>query len=597
MNEGTDGRHEPTRLLEEARIWAAQDPDPATKREVETLVEAGNLPELAERFGERLQFGTAGIRGLLGAGPARMNRLLVRRVTAGLARYLLEQVPDARERGVVVGRDARHGSVAFAAETTGVLAAAGLPVFLFEGDVSTPLCAFAVTRLGAAAGVMITASHNPPEYNGYKVYAENGAQIIPPADRSISLAIDEAGRGGEIPVLDLEGAEEAGLVRPVPEEVPEEYLEGCLALRCHPELTPDLRVVYTPLHGVGGRWVKALFERAGFRDLYFVKEQAEPDPDFPTVRFPNPEEKGAMDLAAAEGERRHADLILANDPDADRLAVLVPAAGGKGFRALSGNEIGLLLAYYLLTEGKGGEGRLVMTTLVSSILLGRMAEALDVAYAETLTGFKWIANRAMELEQERGLRFVLGFEEALGYTVGDLVRDKDGVGTALVFAELALFCRARGGTVLGLLEEIYRRFGVVRGAQHSVTLPGREGMDQIGSIMQAFRKDPPSSVGGARVIARSDVQAGLREDPATGETTPLDLPSSNVLVYELEGGSRVLLRPSGTEPKIKYYFEVTVPFGKEESLEEAEAGAGVRLQELQEAFLVEADRKPGPKRS
>jgi phosphomannomutase len=591
MTEGTDARHEDARLLAQARLWAAQDPDPRTKKEMEALVEAGDLTELADRFGERLEFGTAGIRGLLGAGPARMNRLLVRRVTAGLARYLLEQIPDARERGVVVGRDARHGSVAFAEETAGVLAAAGLPVFLFEGEVSTPLCAFAVTGLGAAAGVMITASHNPPEYNGYKVYAANGAQIVPPADASISRAIDEVGRGGKVQVLDPPRAKAAGLLRPVPEEVRERYLEGCLSLRCHPELAPDLRIVYTPLHGVGGRWVKELFERAGFRDVFFVREQAEPDPDFPTVRFPNPEEKGAMDLAAAEGERRHADLILANDPDADRLAVLVPGGEEGGFRALSGNEIGLLLAYYLLTEGGEGEGRLVMTTIVSSSLLGRMARELGVAYAETLTGFKWIANRAMELEREQGLRFVLGFEEALGYTVGDLVRDKDGVGTALVFADLTLFCRARGGSVLGMLEEIYRRFGVVRGAQHSVTLPGREGMDRIGRIMEAFRKDPPRSLGGADVIARSDVQTGRREDAATGESTPLELPSSNVLLYELGEGSRILLRPSGTEPKIKYYFEVNVPFPEGATLREAEARAGSRLEELQKGFLAEVDRR------
>jgi len=556
-------------------------------------VEREDLGALSERFGERLQFGTAGIRGVLGPGPARMNRLLVRRVTAGLARYLLDRVPGASERGVVVGRDARHGSVEFAEEAAAVLAGAGIPVHVFEGEVSTPLCAFSVTALGAVAGVMITASHNPPEYNGYKVYAENGAQIIPPADEQISRAIDAAAEAREIPVEGRESAERKGLLRPVPHAIPARYVEGCLSLRCHPEVTPDLRIVYTPLHGVGGRWARAVFEAAGYRNVFVVKEQAEPDPDFPTVPFPNPEEPGAMDLAAAEGKRRKADLVLANDPDADRLAVQVPDEEGEGFRALTGNEIGLILAHYLLTERGKIDKPLVMTTIVSSSLLGRMARALGAAYAETLTGFKWIANGAMHLERERGLSFVMGFEEALGYTVGDLVRDKDGVGAALVFADLAGFRRSRGSSVLGALEEIYRRFGVVRGTQHAVTLPGREGARTIARILEAFREDPPRALAGLAVVARSDVLAGTRTEEPGGRTAPLDLPRSNVLVYELEGGSRVLLRPSGTEPKIKYYFEVAMPFPEGKSLAEAETAAGNELQRLQREFLAEADRRAG----
>jgi phosphomannomutase len=578
-------------LLEEARAWAAADPDPATRSEVEQLVEARDMEGLAERFGERLEFGTAGIRGVLGAGPARMNRLLVRRVSAGLARHLLEHEPGARERGVVVGRDARHGSVEFARETAETMAGAGLPVHMFETEVPTPLCAFAVTALGAAAGIMVTASHNPPEYNGYKVYAANGAQIIPPADVDISRAIDRVGRGEEIPLRAEGEARSAGLLHTVPPEVLERYLEGVDALRLHPEVPSDLRIVYTPLHGVGGRCLKAAFARAGFSNLHLVAEQAEPDPDFPTVRFPNPEEPGAMDLAAAEGTRRNADLVLANDPDADRLAVLVPAGPGDGFRALSGNEIGLLLAYYLLTAREGNGTPLVMTTIVSSSLLGRMARELGAEYAETLTGFKWIANGAIHLERDRGLRFVVGFEEALGYTVGDLVRDKDGIGAALVFTDLASWYRSRGGSVLGALEEIYRRFGVVRSAQHSMTLPGREGALAIARIMDGFRSDPPSVLAGREVTARSDVKTGMREEVGEDAVTRLDLPASNVLVYELEGGSRILLRPSGTEPKIKFYFEVALPYPEGHSLSEAEAAAGEELKELQKGFLAEVERR------
>ena len=575
-----------TRWMEEARAWMEEDPDPVTRDELKDILDRGDTAELKERFAARLEFGTAGLRGVLGAGPNRMNRALVRKVTAGLARYLLQTDSDAAERGVVVGRDARHMSREFAEDTARVLAGAGIRVHLFPGTSPTPLVAYAVENLHAAAGVVVTASHNPPEYNGYKVYWSNGAQIIPPHDTGISRAVDEVGPIPEIPLADLDAARAAGLIRDVPETVGDAYLAGVLALPPHPEVPADLDIVYTPMHGVGGEWVRRAFREAGFGKLHVVPEQAEPDGDFPTVRFPNPEEPGAMDLALALARREGADLVLANDPDVDRLAVIVREAGGE-YRPLSGNEIGTLLGYYLLTEGNDPPAEtLVVTTVVSSSILRRMAEAFGCQYRETLTGFKWIANKAMELRESRGLRFLFGFEEALGYTVRELVRDKDGIGAALVFANLAAFLRARGDSVLGYLETIHRRFGLHVSRQVSRVYPGADGRKVIEGIMAGFRQDPPQAMGGARVLARTDIAAGTRTDVATGIEEPVDFPRSNVLLYELEGGSRVLLRPSGTEPKIKYYFEVVEPVAEGEPYADAEARARARLDGLADAFLA-----------
>jgi phosphomannomutase len=337
--------------------------------------------------------------------------------------------------------------------------------------------------------------------------------------------------------------------------------------------------------------VERAFRGAGFKEFHTVPEQAEPDGDFPTVEFPNPEEKGAMDLALALAERKAADLILANDPDADRLAVVLRDGAGR-LVPLTGNQIGTVLAYYLLTENPpGGGDPLVITTVVSSSLLRRMARELGAHYAETLTGFKWIANRAMDLKAERGWRFIFGFEEALGYSVGELVRDKDGIGAALVFADLAAFCRSRGSTVMEYLHEIFRRFGLYVSSQKSITLPGSEGSRAIAAIMDAFRSDPPEALAGVKVASRSDLQAGETVSTAGGETSSLDLPRSNVLIYELEDASRVLLRPSGTEPKIKYYFETVEPFPEGEAFAEVEARAAGRLRRLETGFLEEAERR------
>jgi phosphomannomutase len=578
-------------LIRKVDAWSAGDPDETTRAELQRLLAAEDFGELEDRFAGALEFGTAGLRGVVGAGPNRMNRAVVRAATAGLAAYLLATVPDATRRGVVVARDGRRMSKEFAEDAAAVLAAAGIPALVRPGLTPTPLCAFLVERLGASAGVMVTASHNPPEYNGYKVYWGNGAQIVPPHDVGIAAAIARVGPAREIPLADLADARAHGLGREIGPELDQAYLEGILAHRLHAGEGTDLTIVYTPMHGVGGPLALEALRRAGFANVHPVEEQLQPDPTFPTVRFPNPEEPGAMDLSRALAERTQADLVMANDPDADRLAVLTREDSGQ-LRALTGNEVGVLLGHYLLTQGPRRDRPLVMTTIVSSTQLSAMALHLGALYDETLTGFKWIANRALERAAKDGAELVFAYEEALGYTVGTLVRDKDGIGAALAMADLAGWTRARGATVGGYLEEIQREFGVYVSKQRSFTLPGTTGAETIARVMEAFRKEPPTRVGSRTVEWVKDYKARTRT--AQGRTEPLTLPASNVIAYGLEGGAQVTLRPSGTEPKIKYYFELPERLAPGEDVRSAHHRGEQRLAELERDFLVLATTRGQP---
>ncbi|NOK11312.1 phospho-sugar mutase [Corallococcus exercitus] len=571
-----------TGLRERAEAWRKADPDPETQAELANVLAKSDWADLADRFAQDLEFGTAGLRGVLGAGPNRMNRAVVRRTTAGLARYLKATVPDVTTRGVVVGRDARRLSKELAEDTAAVFAAEGIPAHVFPEPVPTPVTAFAVLHLNAAAAVMVTASHNPPEYNGYKVYWGNGAQIVPPQDVGIADAIAKVEPANEVPLLTPAEGRAKGLWRDLPEDVGNAYLRAILDLRLYRKGSDTLSIVYTAMHGVGGAWAALALKEAGFPRVTPVAEQQQPDGRFPTVRFPNPEEPGAMDLSLATAERVKADLVLANDPDADRLAVMARDASGK-LRMLTGNEVGVLLGHYVLTQGTKRARPHVVTTIVSSTQLGEIARGLDAAYDEVLTGFKWIANRALERTAKEGTQFVFGYEEALGYTVGTATRDKDGVGAALVMADLAAWCEARGTTVLGYLEEIQRRFGLHVGAQRNVTLPGAAGAQTIRAIMEAFRASPPANIGGTRVSAVRDYQKGEG-----------GLPPSNVVAFALEGGGRVTLRPSGTEPKIKYYFEHKETPAPGEPLPQARQRAEAKLAALIDAFLALARERGQP---
>jgi phosphomannomutase len=560
--------------------WIADDPDPRTRAELAALLQAGDTAALASRFAEPLTFGTAGIRGPLGAGPARMNRATVRRVTAGLAAYLDQAGPgqlgpDAAARPVVIGHDARRGSREFADEAAAVLTGAGRQVMRLPSPAPTPVLAFAVQYLHAAAGVMVTASHNPRDDNGVKVYWADGVQIVPPVDAGIAAAAAAAG-----PLLDLPLG---GSGEFLGDELIEAYLTaiGAAVPLGDRDFIEGLNLAYTPLHGVGLATVQQLFGRAGFAPLSVVPEQAEPDGAFPTLPKPNPEEPGALDLLLAEATRIGADLALANDPDADRVAAALPdPAAPGGWRVLTGDELGAVLGDYLLRHAPDAARRLLVTTIVSSSLLGELAEAAGAAFAETLTGFKWIMRASDDVPDHD---FLFGYEEALGYAVTDLVRDKDGMSAALALAGAAAEAKSQGRTLADLLDDITRRFGQYATGQFSVDLSGgpESGEGAGAALLAAARNAPPLSLLGQPVTSVDDLGLGLRSR-ADGTKDPLAFPRSDVIIWRCGDGTRVAIRPSGTEPKVKIYLQVVLPAAGHQDLAPLRAQAAGRLADLRQ---------------
>ena len=575
------------------RAWMADDVEEQDRAELEELLErlredpgGSTLRELEARFSGPLRFGTAGLRGRVEAGPARMNRATVIRTTAGLATVLLED-GEAVSRGVVLGRDARRGSEAFQADVAAVLAARGITVWWLPGTVPTPVVAFAVRRLGAAAGIMVTASHNPPRDNGYKVYwGPDGAQIVSPLDVRIAAAIDAQPGARHVPRVSGAAAHPYLQERA---DLEEAYLEMVQGLRWVPDAPVEaLPLVYTAMHGVGGPLFLRALERRGFQKVTPVAEQLEPDPAFPTVAFPNPEEDGALDLAVATAERVGAELVLAHDPDADRLGAVVRCPR-RGWRALSGNDIGVLLARYLIDHDEPGDtSRLVVNTVVSSRLLERMARDLGVRYAEALTGFKNIAKVMRDLERKESLRPLLGYEEALGYAVSADVRDKDGITAGLALAEMAAVARAEGRTLLDLLEALHRAHGLFVGHSRSVVVSGLDGPQRLEKAMTALRAASLETLRRLGVRERWDLQTGRREDTAGGPTSEPGeaFPHrANVLVFELSGGGRIAVRPSGTEPKLKLYLEREVAWPVESTHDEVVSRARAELEAIERGFL------------
>ena len=553
--EGSAACAAPLDLIEEASLWRDDDPDEATRAELKDLLEAARSgdalagADLADRFAGVLQFGTAGLRGAMGAGPNRMNRAMVIRTAAGLGAYLRE---SGKQPLVVIGFDARHNSERFAADTAGVLVGAGCRAMLLPRPLPTPVLAFAIGHLGADAGVMVTASHNPARDNGYKVYLGDGIQIVPPSDAEIATHIARV-----------------GLVRQVPratsgwttltEDLLEAYLDAAAAVVA-PDSPRALRVVHTALHGVGSDVVVAAFARAGFEAPILVARQSKPDPEFPTVSFPNPEEPGALDAALALAARVHPDIVLANDPDADRCAVAVPnpaqATDGNpaGWRKLSGDEVGSLLGAHILGRGVRGDA-VFANSIVSSRLLAAMAAHAGIRHQETLTGFKWIARVA-------GLRY--GYEEAIGYCVDpSAVRDKDGITGALMLAEMAAGLRAQGRSLLDVLDELAVRHGVHATDALAVRV---DDLSLLDTVMSRLRKGPPADLGGVPVTRVDDLAHG----------SPL-LPPTDGLRYLLKDQSRVIVRPSGTEPKLKVYLEAIVPVRQSSALMAARTQAADRL--------------------
>ncbi|UUU24574.1 phospho-sugar mutase [Streptomyces sp. DSM 40750] len=522
-------------LIARAKAWLAEDPDPETRDELAKLIDGADTAELTARFSGTLQFGTAGLRGELGAGPLRMNRSVVIRAAAGLAAYLDKK--GATGGLVVIGYDARHKSADFARDTAAVMTGAGLRAAVLPHPLPTPVLAFAIRHLGAVAGVEVTASHNPPRDNGYKVYLGDGSQIVPPADAEIAAEIAAVRSLNDVP------RPEAGW-----DTLDDTVLDAYLA-RTDAVLAPGsprtARTVYTAMHGVGKDTLVAAFARAGFPEPVLVAEQADPDPDFPTVAFPNPEEPGAMDLAFAKARETDPDLIVANDPDADRCAVAVK--DGADWRMLRGDEVGALLATHLVRRGARGT---FAESIVSSSLLGRIAERAGLAYEETLTGFKWIA-------RVEDLRY--GYEEALGYCVDpEGVRDKDGITAALLITELASELKEANRTLLDLLDDIAVEHGLHATDQLSVRV---QDLSLIARAMERLREQPPTALAGLAVTKAEDLTQGTDK-----------LPPTDGLRYTLHG-ARVIVRPSGTEPKLKCYLEVVVPVAAHAGLPAARAKA------------------------
>ncbi|MXR68370.1 phospho-sugar mutase [Shewanella sp. JBTF-M18] len=571
-----------TQIQARIKHWLSLDSDAKSRDEIQALMDQGEQEELAARFAGRLTFGTAGIRGVVGAGPMRMNRLVVQQTSKGVAEYLKAQVDNAVSRGVVIGYDGRHDSKQFAEDAASVLTAAGFKVFLTGKVAPTPLVAFGVLHLGAAAGIVVTASHNPPQYNGYKVYWGNGAQIIPPHDTGIAARIELAANS-PVDMLPLETAIESGKLVMLEEDYYQAYRQGVLHAEvlqspARPEL---VSLAYTAMHGVGAEMAETLLNDIGVNQVYSVAAQREPDGDFPTVNFPNPEEAGAMDLVMAEAHKHGTMLACANDPDADRFAVAVRKPGARpempsteAYQMLTGDQVGVLLGHYLLSHASDDQ-RLLCCTIVSSSLLTRISEACGAQCETTLTGFKWLTNVGMSKQTQEN-RFLFAYEEALGYTVGSMVWDKDGLSALVAFVQLTAELAAKGETLWDRLERIYRQYGYYLNRQVSIALSGEPGAPTIGEQLRALN---PSEIAGRALVSVDDISLGVRRF-ADGREETIDLPRSDVLIYRLQGNARVIVRPSGTEPKVKCYYEVVEPFGEQEGLDEVQRRAESAMEEF-----------------
>jgi len=568
-------------MMEQVTRWLEKDPDPQTREELQHLIDQQALADIEDRFSQRLEFGTAGLRGKVGCGPNRMNRLVIQETATGLGHYLIEQVENAKTRGVVIGYDGRTDSRQFAHDTASVLTSLGIKVFLTHAVAATPIVAFGVKHFNAAAAVVVTASHNPPEYNGFKVYWENGAQIIPPHDSGIAAEIDIAATK-PIPLMSLSDAETHGLLEWLKDDYYQTYRQ---TMNDNPLLNnhtqPDsIAVAYTAMHGVGAEMAETLLADAGFNKVYSVAEQREPDGTFPTVNFPNPEEAGAMDMVVALAKEHGAELACANDPDADRFAVAVRKPDGD-YQMLTGDQVGTLFGHYLLSQSDSATP-LVGNTIVSSTLLDKVAQAHGAQYYQTLTGFKWLTNVAMQKQTDEQ-PFLFAYEEALGYTVGNKVWDKDGLSALVAFAQLTAELKSQGKTIWDQLEALYRQHGMCLNAQRSIALDPKS--PPVGDKLRA---NPPTMIAGSKVEVTQDLKTQTKRF-ADGTEQRIDLPASDVLIYHLSCGARVIVRPSGTEPKLKCYYEVIEAFAESDTFEQvfdkASESMGMLISEHQHSLL------------
>ncbi len=537
----------------------------------ELLAIRGDEAQIRDRFYKDLEFGTGGLRGVMGAGTNRMNFYMVRKATQGLANYILSRKEE--EKGVAIAFDSRRMSPEFAKEAALCLNANGIKTWCFETLRPTPELSFAVRKLGCIAGIVITASHNPPEYNGYKVYWEDGGQITPPKDAGIIREVNLITDYGAAKTMTLEEAQAAGLYRTIGAEIDDAYIEELKKLVLHPDIIKEeagnLKIVYTPLHGAGNLPVRRILKELGFTQVYVVPEQEQPDGEFPTVSYPNPEDAKAFTLALKLAKEKDADVVLATDPDSDRLGIYVKDEKTGDYISFTGNMSGMLIAEYRLSQLKAAGQLPTNGALVKTIVTTNMANALAAVYGveliEVLTGFKYIGEQIKWFEEKKDRQYVFGLEESYGCLIGTYARDKDAVSAVMALCEAAAYCKHLGITLWDQMLAMYRKYGFYREGLYTITLKGMEGAAQIQAVMDRLRTAPPEVLGGIQVLAVRDYQKGIRTDRNTGETMPVGLPSSNVLYFELGNDSWCCARPSGTEPKLKFYIGV-----RGDSLDEAD---------------------------
>ena len=545
--------------------------DEETKAELKAI--ANDDKEIKERFYKDLEFGTAGLRGVIGAGTNRMNIYTVRKATQGLANYIMQK--GFASKGVAIAYDSRRMSPEFANEAALCLAANGIKAYIFESLRPTPELSYAVRKLSCIAGINITASHNPPEYNGYKVYWEDGAQITPPHDKGIMDEVQKVTDYNTVKTMDVEAAKAAGLYEVIGAEIDDAYIEELKKQVIHwdaiKEVSKDLKIVYSPLHGTGNIPARRVLKELGFENVYVVKEQELPDGEFPTVSYPNPESEEAFELGLKLAKEVDADLVLATDPDADRLGVYVKDNKSGDYKVLTGNMSGCLLEEYELSQRQAVNGKLpedgaVISTIVTSNMAGTIAKSYDLRFIEVLTGFKFIGQQILGFEQSGVGTYLFGFEESYGCLIGTHARDKDAIVATMALCEAAAYYKTQGKTLWDAMIDMYEKYGYYKDDIQSITLKGIEGLAKIQEILETLRKEPPVEIAGYKVLKARDYKADTIKDLATGEMTTTGLPSSNVLYYDLTDDAWLCVRPSGTEPKVKFYYGV-----KGTSLEDADS--------------------------
>lgn len=548
--------------IDKYNFWR-QNPyfDEQTREELESIKD--NIKEIEERFYKDLEFGTGGLRGIIGAGTNRMNIYTVAKATQGLANYLLKNEHNVQNKGVVIAYDSRHKSPEFALKAALVLCANGIRTYVFDELRPTPELSFAVRYLKASAGIVVTASHNPKQYNGYKVYGSDGGQLPLNGTEAVIQEIYKIEDITAIPVMSEEEALNKGLLKYIGKEIDDEYINSLKKLSIIvnniDSMAKAMKIIYTPLHGTGKKPVMRILKETGFDNILIVKEQQDPDPDFSTVKSPNPEEKSAFELAIKMAQKEDVDLIIGTDPDSDRVGVVVKNKEGE-FVVLTGNQTGCLLMEYIISQkterNEMPQNPFVVKTIVTTELAKKIAAFYNVTLIEVLTGFKFIGEKIKELDENGNMNFIFGFEESYGYLAGTFVRDKDAVVASMLIAEMAAFYRQKGMTLYEGLIELFNKYGYYMEGITSFDLEGKEGLEKIGKAMQYLRDTRPRNFGNYVIKAFRDYQKGFRYDLFSGNEEKLDLPQSNVLYYETEDDSWFCVRPSGTEPKIKIYYGV-----------------------------------------